>query len=202
MKKLFFGSILAFAVCATSFAQITLDDFSNPGNLGAFPGSLNASTTWNTNVTQNASTITVGGTAMNDSGWRANFVMTDFSSWSFLAVTAQVDSGNDATALKIGFIDDGGGSQAFTILTSSFLVGSMSTVYVPLSWATADPTTIVQWNIGGGFSTPGTAAFRMTFDNLSLSATGAPVPEPSTYAMIAGVLALGFVAWRRRSVSA
>ena len=34
------------------------------------------------------------------------------------------------------------------------------------------------------------------FDNFSV--TGVAIPEPSTYAVFAGLGALGFVAWRRR----
>jgi len=34
-----------------------------------------------------------------------------------------------------------------------------------------------------------------------LTASGAPVPEPSTYAAIIGALALGFAAIRRRKVA-
>lgn len=39
------------------------------------------------------------------------------------------------------------------------------------------------------------------FDNLSVVTGISAVPEPSTYAMIAGIAMLGFVVWRRRVVS-
>ena len=47
-------------------------------------------------------------------------------------------------------------------------------------------------NNGAGPITSG----QMTFDNFSV--TPSAIPEPSTYAALAGVLALGLVAWRRR----
>ncbi|MDD3179669.1 MAG: PEP-CTERM sorting domain-containing protein [Opitutaceae bacterium] len=41
------------------------------------------------------------------------------------------------------------------------------------------------------------------FDNFeSTGLTASPIPEPSTYAALAGLAALGFVAWRRRKVTA
>lgn len=65
-------------------------------------------------------------------------------------------------------------------------------------WSSA-PTTIS--NIGtndyavylGTYSSAGSSAY---YDNVSYTTTA--VPEPSTYAALAGVIALGFVGWRRR----
>ena len=49
-----------------------------------------------------------------------------------------------------------------------------------------------------------TADYTAQLDNsgdLSFSANLAAVPEPSTYALIAGTAALGFAAWRRRATA-
>ncbi|HVT72845.1 MAG TPA: PEP-CTERM sorting domain-containing protein [Lacunisphaera sp.] len=197
MKKLIFGVVAGAALNLTAFGQLVLDDFGT-----SHTGAVNAATTWNTALTFSGAsgTMTVGSPAMNDSGYVSNFAITDISAWSYVAVTASVDAGNAATSLKIGFVDDNGNSEAFTIPTSAF-TSTLSTQYVQLAWTTVDPTLLVQWNIGGGLPTPGTLAFRMTFDNLSLSTTGAPIPEPSTYAAMLGAAALGLVALRRRQVA-
>lgn len=48
------------------------------------------------------------------------------------------------------------------------------------------------WDESGTDASPTIALGQATFDNLSA------VPEPSTYAAIAGVLAMGFAVWRRQ----
>jgi hypothetical protein len=75
----------------------------------------------------------------------------------------------------------------------------MSTVYIPVSWTSGiDVSNITGWSIGGG--DVGTTAFHMTFDNLALTASA--VPEPSTYALLAGIACLGFIVIRRRLAKA
>jgi len=60
------------------------------------------------------------------------------------------------------------------------------------------------WSDGFGLELAGVAsgtvvtAGQITFDNMSVSA----VPEPSTYAALAGALALGLACWRRRAAGA
>ncbi|MCD8481976.1 MAG: PEP-CTERM sorting domain-containing protein [Verrucomicrobia bacterium] len=59
-----------------------------------------------------------------------------------------------------------------------------------------DLATISQFLIRGANGSP-----AMTMDELRIGSTWAsvtPIPEPSTYAALFGLLALGFVAWRRR----
>jgi len=193
---LLLGAIAAPMLSAQSY---TLDDF----NTGTTTGSAISGTSWVGQLTQGATTLTVGGAALSDSGWGAvNLTLPDVSSYSFVALTLQLSADNAASNIFVSF-DDGSSVQTVTFQTSSFSQLAMSTVYVPVAW-TINTTTVEAWNIGGGEAPPGTGtpAFRMAFDNLALSATGAPVPEPSTYALIAGCLALGAVVWRRRSVRA
>jgi hypothetical protein len=198
MKK-----ILAL-LSACSFAGLVqaqvyvLDNFNTPGATGA----VLSGTSWVTagNVTYpDTGTMKVGGTALDDSGWGYTGASINATGLNFLAVTAKVDAGNAAAFLALGFSDSGLNSDAFSISTSLF-TSVMSTVYVPVAWTNIDPADIVHWDMGGG--TSGLSAFRMTFDNIALSATGAAIPEPSTYAAIFGALALGLVAYRRRQQAA
>jgi hypothetical protein len=194
MKKL--AALLAFltAFACQGFSQIVLDDF----NTGTATGAIVGGTSWVGQVTQNATTITIGGTAKDDNGWGTTSVNINGSSFSYLLVTGQVDVGNTGSnSFVIQFEDSALNTNIFSVPTSAF-TSTMTTVPIAISWTGGfDATQITGWNIGGGST--GTFAWRMTLDNMTLATA---VPEPSTYAMIAGVLALGFVAWRRRSVSA
>jgi hypothetical protein len=190
MKK--FISLLFLCSVVGAQAQIILDNF----NTGTATGAVVGSTSWVGQVTQNATTITVGGTANDDNGWGTTSASVNATGMSFVTFTAQRDSGNAASSLTIQFEDVSLNTQVYSFSTSAFSIGSLSTVSVALAWTGGfDPTQITGWNIGGGAASPGSSAFRMTFDNLALTA----VPEPSTYAAILGGLALGFAAWRRRS---
>ncbi len=48
------------------------------------------------------------------------------------------------------------------------------------------------------FSVDGFSSYGYALTSLSATSSTTPVPEPSTYAMIVGLLSLGFVAYRRR----
>lgn len=188
--------VIAFALLASvAGAQIiVLDDF----NTGTVSGQTKASTSWVGQVTQNSTTITIGGSAQNDNGWEDTGLSLNLSAMNFIYITGQRDSGhNSATNFVVEFIDSSLFAQQFTVSTNSFLVGSMTTVEIAIGSWTIDSTQITDWTIGGG-TTP-TLAFRMTLDNLKVSASA--IPEPSTYAAVAGALVLGLAVWRRRSAT-
>lgn len=188
--------VSAFALLATvAGAQvIVLDDF----NTGTVSGQTKAGTSWVGQVTQNSTTITIGGTAQNDNGWEDTGLSLDLSAMNFIYITGQRDSGHTAGAnFVVEFIDSSLGAQQFTVLSNSFLIGSMTVVEIAIGSWTINASQITDWTIGGG-TTP-TVPFRMTLDNLKVSA--AAIPEPSTYAAMAGALALGLAVWRRRSAT-
>ncbi len=191
----FIATVVLSGSATLSAQTFILDDFGS----GNATGGVNATTSWFGQISQSATALTVGGTALSDSGWEAlNLTLPDLSGYSYLALTAQLSASNAANNIFVTF-DAGGPTQTITFTASSFSVGSMTTVYVPITWS-IDASMIEAWNIGGGAVPPGTStpAFRMTFDKLALTTA---VPEPSTYAAMAGALALGLAVWRRRSAT-
>lgn len=199
MKKIILAATLLFSVTIPLSAQLVLDDFNSSVTAGE--GTYVSGTSWEsaTAVTQNPTTITVGTGAKDDNGWGFVGIDVDASTYNQITIVGQRDVGNLATSFQIEVLNDAFATQVFSVAMTAFNVGSMTTVNIPIAWNSYNATHIVGWSIGGGIPPTGTDAFRMTLDSLSF--TMAAVPEPSTYAMIAGVLALGFVAWRRRSVS-
>jgi len=200
MKKLiiFLGASL---VATLAQAQIVLDNF----NTGTASGSTSAAvlgytSSWVGQVTQNATTITVGGSANNDNGWGATGLNLNATGLNWVTVTLQRDAVDTGLSFTIQFIDSSLNTQVVSSQLSNFGLGSLTTVSIPVAW-TIDQTSITDWNIGGGTPSPGSASYKVTFDNLSLTSTAA-VPEPATYAALAGVMALGFVAYRRRQQAA
>ncbi len=174
---------------------IVLDNFSGGGSTAVISG-----TTWANanNVLFNGTTMTVGNTALNDNGWGTASATIDASAMTFITVVAQLDPGNLAPFFVIGFEDGGPDAAVFSVSTFSFTSGAMTTVQIPISsWGNVNPAAITGWTIGGG--TGGVVAFRMTLDNLSLGTSA--IPEPGTYAALAGLGALGFALWRRRPLA-
>ena len=158
---------------------------------------------WVGQVTQNATTITIAGTAHDDNGWGVfNLVpLFDASAMQSISITGQLDMGHTAGSFNVQFFDDNFGSQAFSISSSAFITGSLTTVNIPLgSWLTADPTRLNAWTIGGGNFVMNGPDFRMTLDQLALTASA--IPEPAVTAALAGILVLGLALRRRLTVRA
>lgn len=177
LRVVFFAAL----VCCTltgSAQTILLDSF----NAGTVAGSVRAGATWVGQTTLNSTTLTVGGTAQNDNGWGATGLTLSAAGMSFITVTAQRDAGNAAATCAIQFEDRNLNTQIFSVSMAAFAIGSLTAVQIPITaWSGGfSPTQITSWTIGGGGL--GTSPFRMTFDNLALSATattGTVVPGAS-----------------------
>lgn len=143
-----------------------------------------------------------------------------FASYSvqFVTDSAVAANTNYNLSFRMGYV--GGGASDTTY---QFSIGSWNgSSYTPLNTYVGSPVTYlgnfgsdgangeiqsVSFTTGGSVSgmvalqwaqtNTGISADYFSFDNVTL--TAAAVPEPSTYAMLAGVLALGFAAWRRRA---
>ena len=193
MKK-----ILALILLTTAIAHgqtaILLEDFNFPSNYG----SVLSSTSWVNNVsfTNGNTTVTLGANAKDDNGWGRSGLTLNASAMNYVAITAQRDATISGTSFQISFVDQNFHSVVYSTSTSSFAIGSLTTVYLPISsWGTVNPSQISFWSIGGGDSGGGTLPYQMTFDNLALVSA---IPEPATNAAIAGGLALGLAWWRRK----
>jgi hypothetical protein len=159
-------------------------------------GSVRADTSWVGQVTQNATSITVGGTAADDNGWGATGLSLNATGMNYLTITAQRDAGNQAPTLFVQFEDRNSRTKVYSVSTSLFATGTPTTVALPLTGWTIDfgANDISAWSIGGG--SVGTVPLRLTFDDLAFTASA--IPEPSSYAVLFGLSAGLAVAWCRR----
>ncbi len=183
-EPLIFQAFTAPSLLLTSFAPTD-------------PGATRTGTTWVGQVTQNATTLTVAGTAADDNGWGASGLSLTAAAYTSLTLTAQRDAGNATPTLFLQFEDRSSRTKIISVSTSLFALGTPTTVQVPLTAWTIDfgPSDLAAWSIGGG--SVGTVAFRMTFDEISFGASA--IPEPSTYAALLGLLALAAALRRSRS---
>ena len=164
----FLAALVLVACPSLAVAQVVvLDSF----DAGSATGSPRPGTTWVGNVTANAGTVTVGGAARDDNGWGATGLNINATGLNFLSIVAQRDPGHAGTSVVLQLEDRNLNTQVFSVSASAFAIGSLTEVQVPLSgWSTGfDRTAITGWTLGGG--SVGTAAFRMTFDRIALSAT-------------------------------
>ena len=174
-------------------SSILLSSFNSTAGSGA----TLSGTSWVGQVTQNSSSITVSGTATDENGWGARGLSLDTTGMNFLTITAQRDAGNQAPTLFFQFEDQSLRTRVLSVSTSLFAIGMPTVVQIPLQSWTIDfgSSSIAAWSLGGG--SIGTVPFRFTFDEVSFSASA--IPEPGTYALLAGALCLSLaVAWRRR----
>jgi hypothetical protein len=139
----------------------------------------------------------VGGGSPDNTGY---FAFADIVGGSFnatgltqLSATARLDDVNAGTGFIINLFDGTGRGALTATFSESNLNFTTGTVQVTAHPEGGDISNIQYFGIAGIGTT---APFRISFDNISISA----IPEPGTYAALAGMLALGFVFWRRRAV--
>ena len=190
MNKLISLLTLALLPIISNASTLLIDDFG-----GRF-GLADSLTSW-TGLTPSGGLLTTTSSTKDDNGWTQTGLALNLTPYSFLAITASVDTVNNVATNLAFTVEDGNtlNAKTFTVSMSSFS-SSMSTVYVPISWVGFDATNIDMWNLGGGQPAPGANAFRMTFDNIAF--TTSAVPEPATYAALFGVSVLGLAVWRKR----
>lgn len=192
-------ALVALAAPLTASAY-SLESFGKPGATGA----VIVGSTWEGNITQSATTLTVGGTALDDNGWQwiATGAPIDATDMAQLSLTASRNTGNQAQFIFVQFEDIHANTVMYTFDTSAFATGTLTTVNLDLHWTGGfDYKNITGWTLGGGDPFGGGADMRMTFDQMSFSLVA--IPEPATYAALPGIaLALALVRRRKRAASA
>jgi hypothetical protein len=158
-------ALLAGAATAVRAQTVTLDTFDAADRTG----SVREFTSWVGNVTQNATSITVGGTARDENGWGAIGRNIDATGLKYLTVAARRDAGHEAPFIVVQFEDAQLRTQVIALNAADFSTGAITSVsYLLPAWpAEFDATRITGWSIGGG--TAGISAFRVTFERLLLS---------------------------------
>jgi hypothetical protein len=146
-------------------------------------------------TSQTASAFTISGPD-NGSALVGSFTAVPVPTFatSKLVLVATVTT-NPSSAFTVELADSNGNTAVYTGNWSSFTTGVPSTVDLTFASDSGfDGTaTAIAFSTGGSGSN-----LAASLDSLTLTA----IPEPSTYASIAGVAMLGFVAYRRRRVAA
>lgn len=202
MKGFFPVLFVVFAIVVSGRAQ-TLQDFSSVFDGNTFfygswevAGSTEGSTAPFTGITNVGGVLSITGTTpTNSSTSGVEFFFPSYAgigSNTLLSVTAQTLPGNASTSFQITLVDSGANLAFATFATSDFPNGSYTTLSSSLTMQSGfNSGEIDSFRISGA-QVGGTATFNVSFDHISA------IPEPSTYAAILGLAAMGVVAWKRR----
>ncbi|HLP26951.1 MAG TPA: PEP-CTERM sorting domain-containing protein, partial [Acidobacteriota bacterium] len=123
--------------------------------------------------------------------------------WSFLSLGGTLDLGGtsaDPLSLRLVSLGSGGSSAA----AANFDAAANATFLVATAAGGITGFDAAAWSVDTAQfanSYTGTFSLSQSGNSLFLDYTAAsPVPEPSTYAMLAGAAALGVALWRRRGI--
>ncbi len=165
------GSALGLAALPLAAQTVVLDTF----NLTGASGTVTDVFSWPGQVQRNATSITVGGSALDLNGWGASGLAIDASALGYVRLAARRDAGNAAAALVVQLEDATLNTTVVSAPASAFSTTEFTRVQITLgAWpAGFAPATLSGWNIGGG--TVGVAPFRFTLEHLELAATLLPL---------------------------
>jgi hypothetical protein len=213
MSRLFPSLVLLAALWLANLvhAQVILQDFSSTVGANTFfygtweaTGNNGGSTSPNSQFLQGSGVFDITGDGAgghilptNDANSKVEFFNTSPVSIgpnTSLSVTAQALSTNVASSFTVTLVDTFGHTAFATFNASAFITGSYTTATASLTFQSGFNSSQIDSMILTGGQLSGTDRFNMSFDTISASA----VPEPGTYAAIAGAAALGVAAWRRR----
>jgi len=208
MKKLKYLAavfILGISLPAAKAAIIITDFSSSFTTTPQVLTPMNAS--WNDAISgdqyiQNLTNIEItsvgSGNPMGDGSFAAYVTLSllpvDFSAnSSYLVLGAQLLAGNTNTSFTIQLRDSSYLVAAYaTFLTASFNAASFTNVYAPTTMSTGAINDVQFFVIVGDGQ--GDTPVRVSFNNLEASS----IPEPSTWALLAGSLTIVMVLRRRR----
>jgi hypothetical protein len=186
MKKVILSAILSLPLFAS--AQL-VSDFTTVGGTN-FTNEFGSSLSFNSGI------ATIGSGATADLALSFADIQSGpqvFTDGLSLTYIARIDAGNASNSFKIRFANDGGDYvYDAEVITTGWVVGQLTTGTVVIDGLLASSPVSFFTIAGDGTS----SAFRMSFDNLEV--TSSVIPEPSSYAALAGLAALGLVASRRR----
>lgn len=207
--------LLAAAVSASAQTTVALQNFSSvvDNNLTFFygtwqQGGTTGGYTPNSNFSQGPGYYNISGAnALADADSFVEFFFSPnlaIGTNGYLAVTALTLPTNVATSFQVTLLDYNSNS-AFAVFQTSSFAGQMTTVVSAVTYNGAfDGSAVDSLRISGGIPSGvagSSAVLNLRLDNVSSLATSA-IPEPSTYAALAGLGALGLVLYRRRRTAA
>ena len=143
-----------------------------------------------------------------DTSGGGSLLWSNLDEFSFAANRGSTFAGTTRAVIQIGGTWYASEAQTFTTTVSTYTIDIQDTNWLAFTPGTSlalsgTGDTLANLNASGNLqgvglwvnATSGTGSNRQwRVDDLEITA----IPEPSTYAVIAGLLALGLVAWRRR----
>lgn len=121
----------------------------------------------------------------------------DLTGGTSLSLAAQLAAGNTATSLYVSLLDSGMNTATAVFDLTGYSTSSFITATSALSSTSFSFADVIGFRITGSDAS-GASLVSVTLDQLTVGASA--VPEPSTYALVAGATMLGLAAWRRRRV--